>query len=273
MIFLLLAVLCSVLIGNLLVIFTKEKNNDILIIFLGNYFVASLFSLGTTLPKGFSLNGFDIWFGVLTGLLFLSNFMAYQKNIRINGLSLSVGTMRVSVIIPALVAVFFFADRMSFVNIAGIVIIITAFGHVTDTKALRNLLWLLFLFLVSGMTESTLKIYSELGSSNQNPFLFVIFTSAGLFTLLWILAEKRQFHLNSLLYGFALGIPNQLSSLFFLKGLKTIPATIAYPLYASGIVIISILCDIFIWKKFFTAKQRLALALLIVGVVLVSLSK
>jgi len=273
MIFLLLAIACSVLIGNLLLIFTRDKNIDILVIFLGNYMVASLFSLGTSLPKGLSLNGFDIWFGVLTGLLFLSNFMAYQKNIRINGLSLSVGTMRVSIIIPALVAVSFFADRMSPVNIAGIVVIIMAFGYVTDIKALRNLFWLLLLFLVSGMTESTLKIYSELGSSNQSPFLFVVFTAAGLFTLSWILIGKRQFHIKSLLYGFALGIPNQLSTQFFMKSLKVIPATIAYPILASGIVLISILCDIFIWRKVFTLRQRIALGMLVAGVVLINFSR
>lgn len=270
MIFLLLAILCSVLIGNLLLIYTRNEKNDILFIFLGNYIVASLFSLVTALPHGLKIGRFDIWFGALTGLLFLTNFIAYQKNIRINGLSLSVGTMRVSVIIPTLIAVAFFADKISVVNIIGIGVIITAFGYVTDTKTLRNFLWLVFLFVVSGLTESTLKIYSELGNPGQNPFLFVVFTSAGLLTLLLLIIEKRILHVKSLLYGFALGIPNQLSTVFFLKGLKTIPATVAYPLIASGIVIVSILCDLFIWKKSFTVKQRIALGLLIAGIVLIS---
>jgi len=272
MIYIILSVLCSVLIGNLLVAFTKNKKNDILIIFLGNYIVASLFSLGTSLPTGLILNRFDIWFGIVTGLLFLSNFVAYQKNISINGLSLSVGTQRVSVIIPTLMAVCLFADKIGLVNVIGLGAILTAFVYVTDTKTLRNLFWLLFLFLISGITESSLKIYSEFGSSNQKPFLFVIFTSAGLLTLLWIIADKRQFHLKSLLYGFGLGIPNQLSTLFFLKGLKTVPATIAFPMIASGTVICSILCDLIIWRKVFTVKQRVALGMLIIGTVLLSLS-
>ncbi len=270
MMYLLLAILSSVLIGNLLVVFSKDKSSDIRIIFLGNYLVASLFSLSIALPQGLVFNSFDIWFGALAGLLFLANFIAYQKNISINGLSLSVGTMRVSVIIPILVAVACFSDRISLVHVLGITIIVTAFGYIADTKTLKNLIWLLFLFLISGVTESTLKIYNELGRANQSPFLFVIFTSAGLFTLLWIVLEKRKLHLKSLLYGFLLGIPNQMSSLFFLKGLKTVSATVAYPFYTSGIVIISVLCDIFIWKKVFTMKQRIALMLLIVGIVIIS---
>jgi len=272
MLYLLLAILCSVLIGNLLVIFAKEKSNDILIIFLGNYVVASLFSLGTSLPGGLAFSRFDIWFGIITGLLFLTNFVAYQKNISLNGLSLSVGTMRVSVVIPTLMAVVLFADKIGMINVIGIVVILSTFVYVTDTKTMRKLFWLLFLFLISGITESTLKIYSELGSLNQNPFLVIVFTSAGIFALLWIFTAKRKFHLRSLLYGFGLGIPNQLSTLFFLKGLKTIPATIAFPLLASGIVLSSILCDIFIWRKVFTVKQRIALVMLTAGVVLISIS-
>jgi multidrug transporter EmrE-like cation transporter len=101
----------------------------------------------------------------------------------------------------------------------------------------------------------------------------MIFASAGLFTLFWILYEKRKMHWRSLYRGFAMGIPNQLSSLFFLMGLKSIPATVAYPFYASGVVLLSILSDIFIWRKVFTVKQRLALGLLICGVILVSLGR
>lgn len=271
MIFILLAILCSVLIGNLLFIFSKSKTHDILLIFLGNYIIASLFSLCTAIPGGLHFSGFDIWFGALAGLFFLSNFIAYQKNIALNGLSLSVGTMRVSVIIPTLVAILFFGDIISLTNVLGIIVIIIAFGYVTETGALNKLVWLVFLFLISGITESTLKIYNELGNANQNPFLFIVFSAAGIFTFLWILIQKRSFHLHSLLFGFALGIPNQLSSLFFLKGLKLIPATIAYPLYASGIVILSILCDIVLWKKVFSYRQKIALGLLALGVICLSL--
>lgn len=271
MIYLLLAVFCSVLIGNLLVVFTKNPDSDLRFIFLGNYIIASLFSVVYALPQGIVFSGFDIWFGALTGLLFLTNFVIYQKSISINGLSLSVGTMRVAVIIPTLTAVIFFADKIGLLNVLGIIIIISAFVTVTDTKSMRNFLWLIFLFIISGITESTLKVYTELGSPNQSPFLISIFTFAGLFTLLWIIFEKGKLHLPSLFLGFLLGIPNQLSSFFFLLGLRAVPATIAYPFYASGVVLFSILSDVLIWRKYFTVKQRLALGMLVIGVILVTL--
>lgn len=272
MFYLLGAVLCSVLIGNMLVIFTKNKSSDLRFIFLGNYIVAALFSLALSLPQGLSISSIDIWFGVLTGLFFLSNFVVYQKNIVINGLSFSVGIMRVSVIIPTLIAVLIFSESMGFINVVGIFVILSAFILMIDAKPMRNLFWLVFLFLISGLTESTLKIYNELGSANQNSFLFIVFASAGLFTLMWILFTNRTFHLQSLYHGFALGLPNQLSSLLFLYGLNSIKATIAYPFYASSVVILTIACDVFVWKKLFTTRQRLILAFLCLGVLFVSLS-
>jgi multidrug transporter EmrE-like cation transporter len=271
MLYLLAAVLCSVLIGNLLVVFNQKPSNDIRFIFLGNYIVASLFSLLFATQQGINITFFDIWFGILTGFLFLSNFVIYQKNILINGLSLSVGTMRVSVIIPTLVAVVCFADSIGIINAIGIVFILTAFTFMTDAKAMRNLLWMISLLLISGFTETTLKVYNELGSVNQNAFLFIVFCSAGLFTLLWIVYGQRKIQWQSLYRGFALGLPNQLSSLFFLLGLKSIPATIAYPFYASAVVLLSIGCDCLIWKKMFTFNQRIVLGLLIIGVLLINL--
>lgn len=272
MFFLILAVICSVLIGNLLVVFKNDPASDIKYIFLGNYIVASLFSLALALPHGLYIGGFDIWFGVLTGLFFLSNLVIYQRNIAVNGLSLSVGVMRVAVILPTLMSFIYFAERLGMVNLIGIVVIFAAFSVLTEIRLLHNLLWLIGLFLISGLTESTLKIYSELGNSNQQPFLMMIFASAGVFTLFWIMIGKNILNWKSLLYGFALGVPNQLSSLFFLKGLKTIPATVAYPIYASGVVLVSIISDLLIWRKFFTIKQRIALGLLVSGVILVSLN-
>jgi drug/metabolite transporter (DMT)-like permease len=271
MLYILFSILSSVVLANMLVLYTKDKTINIILIFLGNYIVASLFSFSMSLPGGISFDRFDIWFGIFTGLVFLGNFVAFQKNISINGLSLSVGTMRVSVIIPTLVAVFLFADKIGLINVIGIGVIISAFAYVTDAKTLRNTYWLVLLFLISGITESTLKVYTEIGKSSLSTFLMIVYFAAGSFALLWILVKKKPFQLKSLLYGFALGIPNQLSSLLFLKGLQIVPATLAYPFCASGIVILSILSDMLIWKRLFTVKQRIALALLVIGIVLVSL--
>lgn len=93
MIWLGFSVLCSVVIANFLMLVGRKGKISMLPIFLGNYFVASIFSY-LSLPKLIApVPVFDLTFGLVTGALFLANFWVYQKCIVVNGLSLSVGVM------------------------------------------------------------------------------------------------------------------------------------------------------------------------------------
>ncbi|HQQ67682.1 MAG TPA: hypothetical protein PLX77_02520 [Candidatus Cloacimonadota bacterium] len=249
MIWLGLSVLCSVLIANFLMVVGRKSEISMLPIFLGNYFVASLFSAFTLPDLAAPLSAFDLGFGIFTGALFLANFWVYQKCIVANGLSLSVGSMRIAMIIPVLIALVAFGEELSWVNILGIGLGLLAFTGKSDPKALHNLLWILLLFVVSGFTDAATKIYKELGSGNEAYFVYFIFSSAFIYTLLSLLVARVHFGLSALLYGFALGIPNRFSTVFFLRGLDSVPAAIAYPLVAVLIVLLSIICDILIWKK------------------------
>jgi len=271
MIFILLSILCSVIIANMLLLFARGKKVDILLIFLGNYLLATVFSY-IQIPAGsLSIGPFEILFGFLTGFLFLYNFFVYQKNIDLNGMSISVGVMRVAVIIPTFISVLFFADRINSFNLLGLLVIVAAFWSITERNSIRQFVWLIILFIVSGLTDSTLKIYAELGRSNQTPFVFILFLSAFICTLFWVWKAKRPFSWQYILYGMALGIPNQLSTRFFLKGLEKVPATLAYPLTASSIVLLSIICDLLFWRRIFSFKERLALILLLFGIVLINI--
>lgn len=271
MVFIFLSILCSVTIGNLLQYFSKDNHLDIMTVFLGNYFFASLFSYMQKGSGTLTFGLFELIFGFITGFFFLFNFFILQRNIKTNGLSLSIGVMRVAVVIPTVMSVIFFADRIGLVNALGVLVIIAAFFFIMETQSLRNFLWICLLFVVAGFTDSTMKIYSELGKSDQTPFIFILFTSAFLITLLWKMVHNRKFVPKYLLFGIVLGVPNQLSTRFFMMGLDRVPAPIAYPLTASSIVVFSILTDIFIWKKMFTMKQRIALGLLVFGILMLNL--
>lgn len=271
MIYLALSVLCSVLIANALMVFGKRGKLSVLPIFLGNYFVASLFSyasLPAVLPR---VMGFDFALGIVAGALFLGNFWVYQRSISFNGLSLSVGAMRIAMIIPVLLSVGLFQESISGYNQLGIVIGLLAFGLKTKLSELHNLLWIIGLFLVSGLTDSTLKIYKELGSGQEALFVYLIFTSAFVWTLLAIIIGKTKVPWQSILFGFALGIPNRLSTVFFLNGLDSVPASLAYPLVAVSVVLLSIVSDLVFWKKKAGLRDVILWALLIVSLLLLNL--
>ncbi len=273
MIYLFSAIFTSMLIGNLFVIFQKNKKADIMWIFLGNYFLAAVFSLFSQKISFSNINNFDLFLGIFAGFMFLNNFLVYEKNIAVNGLSLSVGIMRVSLIIPIFLSTFLFKEFIGLPNYIGIFIIVISFIVMTETRSFHNIFWIILLFIMTGINDSTLKIFDEFGSPDKSFFIVTIFTTAFLLTIVYLIVLKRKFNWISIFYGLLLGIPNQLTTKFFLKSLESVPAPIAYPAYASGVVIFTLLCDLFIWKKKFTPKQKIAFALIIVGITLLNIKK
>ncbi|OPX25942.1 MAG: hypothetical protein B1H06_06770 [Candidatus Cloacimonas sp. 4484_143] len=273
MINLLLSIICSALIGNLLFLYQKDKHLEILQVFLGNYFLASIFSFAANNTPISSIRLYDVIFGVITGFLFLTNFVVYQKNIKVNGLSLSIGVMRISLIIPTLMAIFFFCEKIIFLNYLGIGIILFSFAFQTEIRSLHNFIWIAVLFVLTGFTDGLLKIYNVHGLQQDGAFVFFLFFSAFVFNLIWIAVQRRRFVIKYFFFGMILGIPNQLTTRFFLNSLETVKAAIAYPLFASSVVLITVLCDLLIWKKKYNLKQRFAFALLILGIVFLNIQQ
>ncbi len=240
-------------------------------VFLGNYFFASAISYLSVQKSVEKIGMFELFFGILTGLFFLLNFFLYQRNIHKNGLSISVGVMRMAVLIPTMLSVLVFKDSFYISTMMGLIVILLTFGLMIEKNNWRNSLLLLLLFVVAGTTDSTLKIFNELGGADSSFFIFVLFSSAFLWNLILIMVLKEKISIRFFLIGMLIGIPNMYSTRFFLAGLQSINATIAYPLTASGIVIFSLLSDHFFWKRKFSFKQKIAFVMLIAGIVLINL--
>lgn len=271
MLYLLLSVLCSVFIANFLMVVGRKGGLSMLPIFLGNYFVAAIGGAISMRHAPAVASGFDLGFGLLIGAFFLGGFWIYQKSIVANGLSLSMGAMRISMILPILIALIFFGEKLNTFNLLGIFLGIAAFSFGVNPKALRNFMWIIALFAVSGLSDASMKVFKELGSGNEELFVFLIFSSAFIYTLIAILVSRLRFSVKYILYGFVLGLPNRYSTVFFLKSLDAIPATIAYPLVAVSIVIMSIISDILFWKKRPVRKDYILWVLLILSLILLNI--
>jgi len=260
-----------VIIANLLMAFTSHGKLSMMQVFMGNYLMAALFSYFVLPPGNLSLPLFDLGFGLLSGVFFLLTFWILQRSIVVNGMSLSAGVARISVIIPILIAVIWFREGLTALNVLGIALGLTAFALKTNPKELRNLFWIIALFLFAGLTDASLKIYKELGSGAEPAFVFLIFCSAFALTLLVILLGKIPIDRKSLLLGCVLGIPNRFSTVFFLKGLDDVPAEIAYPVVAVGGLLLIIICDIAFWHKKATRFDLLLWFILLLSLVLLNL--
>ncbi len=273
MIALLLSVIMSVAIANLLPLFKKDKTTNILHIFLGNYFLASIFSF---IDKGSPLSdagNFEMIIGSITGILFFATFLIYQYNISQNGVSLSVGAMRFSVVIPIVISLLVFNEPILLLNITGIILVLLAFTFLTDTKSFHSIFWLGLLFLFTGTIDSIMKLYEQYGLESTRPFMIYIFGSALIFNLFVVVFKKASFHFKSFCFGMILGIPNRLTTKYFLDALQEIPATTVYPMFAASVVVLGIFSDVLVWKKKFNYKQKIALLIMVIGIVLLYFRK
>jgi multidrug transporter EmrE-like cation transporter len=98
-----------------------------------------------------------------------------------------------------------------------------------------------------------------------------VFTSATLIALTISLIQKKMIVSKYLLWGVLLGIPNQLTALFFMKSIEQIPAVVAYPTLAASVLVGSVASDALIWKSRFTRKEVMLLTLILIGVILINI--
>jgi drug/metabolite transporter (DMT)-like permease len=249
----------------------KDNSAPIVVIFLGNYLCAALISLSLSVPVSGDLSFVEIVSGVVFGVLFIISFLTYQRNIRTNGVSLSVAIMRMSLLIPIIVSIAIFKDKLGLINIIGVMIVFSIFLLMGKLKGRANILWLFYLFLTVGCAETGMKVFKEIGKHSDNVFLLLVFTSATLIALTISLIQKKMIVSKYLLWGVLLGIPNQLTALFFMKSIEQIPAVVAYPTLAASVLVGSVASDALIWKSRFTRKEVMLLTLILIGVILINI--
>ncbi len=272
MIWLLLSIICSASIASLLKYYNDaDEKLPIMVVFFGNYFLATALSAYLALPFPGSISISEIALGSSIGILFIIGFLCYQRNIVVNGISLSVSVMRMSLLIPVLMSILVFKEVLNPLNYAGVIVIIAVFFLMGGKEKRSNYMWLLALFVAIGLSDAGMKVFKVISDKSDPFFLFLVFGSALITSITVVMARRSKIKPKHLIWGLILGIPNQLTSLFFLKSLDVLDATIVYPTFASGVVIVGIATDIFIWKSKIDKRKALFLLIIIIGVILINI--
>lgn len=279
--FLLLSSVCSLTIAHLLKV-TESKNLRTLNTLTVNYLVAGIFALfvgytdelGTTLTSHFTIL---IMFCGIVGTFFIGNFVAYSKSVHTNGVGITIAAMRLSLLIPVVISIYWYAEYLNTVKIMGIV---GVFGAMLLLIPKKNNLkvgsisasWLLVLiFVLTGFADVSLKIYEEEFSTNLNEMTFMGLVFAAAFIIGLGISSFRKGPIitkREAMLGTAIGIPNLYSSIFLIYALGGISGSIAYPVVNILNVLGGTLLGLFIWNDTVTNKQWLGLATAIFAIML-----
>lgn len=216
---------------------------------------------GTLIIGNFPLNASAVgqpWFywALLMGTMFVSIFNLIGFTAQKIGVSVVSVVTKLSLVIPFLFSIFLYAEKVSALQIGGVVLALAAvvFTSLPDKKnraqkhdlsPLLRLLVPLILFFSTGLLDTLIKYVEQgfLNATNSDAYLITSFATAAflgsLVLIILLLRGKQKFNPWSMLAGIAIGVPNYFSIWCLVKALQLYPGKSAavIPVNNMGIVL------------------------------------
>lgn len=283
MLFVVLSAFFSIVLAHFLKATERGKLATINVITV-NYLVATLVALTINAWNGLSLfPDFPLlfWlFAVIVGSLFIANFFVFSKSVEANGVGVTLAAMRVALFVPILISVLIYGEVMTLQKISGIALVFAAMTlfiiarRALKLKGVSNHLLLFALFLMSGFTDASMKIYEQemMHFASEAHFLGVVFFVALCIgaTIAIKQGSLQKIQKKEITYGVFVGIPNLLTSIFLIKALTLMDASIAYALVNVLVIVGGTLLGVFFWKDKLTPKEWIGVFLAAGAIVLLS---
>jgi drug/metabolite transporter (DMT)-like permease len=279
MIFLALSITCSVIIAHLFK-YAEEHAIPMFSLFAVNYFVGSFVALRGSSPDFLQqLQPPLIGLGLLMGILFVCSYALMVLSIKKLGVTIPVSLMRLSAVLPTFGSVLFFAEVPEPLQVAGIALAFLSLPLASQNGLLPKSIpevfhngfgWALMLFVVFGITNFIFKVQGELFPLD-NPYHFLVIIFPAAFVVSGLMAIRRKAALTKIVVGLgtALGVINLFSSYFFMKALQNFSGIVVYPINGIGIILVSALTSIFLWKERLTGTNYIFIALASIALLMI----
>lgn len=279
MIYLLLSILSSTGIFIVFKLLKVYKVNSLQAIVV-NYITASIFgflhwSNDLTFLEITSSNWF-IW-AVCLGILFITIFNVMALTAQRNGLSVASVATKMSMIIPIVFGIMVLKESIGIQKISGILLAFVAVymtsSKNTDGKKLENtLLLLIVVFLGSGIIDISINYFAP--DDNIPLFSAIIFGSAFIIGVLFVIFKNEKYNLKAIPLGIILGAINYASVYFLLKALRidSLESSDIFTLNNVAIVALSSLVGLLIFKEHISKQNWIGISLPIISIILVTLS-
>lgn len=271
---------CSVLIAHLLKI-TEVRKLRTLNTLTANYLSAFIiaFILGVQRSEGWpgAPSSILILFCMIVGAFFIANFFLYSKSVHANGMGITIAFMRLSVLVPILISIYLYNEHLGWLETLGVILVFSSMIMLVPKKSTVklgaiNAVWLLlFIFLIAGFADASLKVYEEEFSVQINELLFMslVFGCAFLIGIAACLMQRDSlFTKDEFKLGAFLGLPNLYSAIFLIWALGSVDGSIAYPVVNILIVLGGTLAGLWYWKDRVTGWQWAGLLLAVIAILI-----
>lgn len=278
-IYLICTVLFSLSIAQILKIVELRKLRTLPVLVV-NYAIAFLVASLSTEWEGVFERPAITYLAVLSGIvgaLFIVNFLVYSKSIDRNGMGISIAGMRMSLVIPIGVSLFFYNEELNQLKMTGILSSLVALFLLIPTinrkgtSDWKMAILPILLFLFTGLGETGLKVFErELSASfTQSQFLSGIFLTAFLIGITALITRKgRSITSKELMAGTVLGVVNLYSAHFLILSLKSYPGSIVFPVINLATIVGGTAIGLYFWNDQVTHKQWFGLVLALISIYL-----
>ncbi len=272
----------SILIAHTLKI-TENRSMRTLNVLTVNY-VFALIILPLFLPEGVPLippmDPFFIFAGVINGVIFITNFFVYSKSVQANGVGITLVSMRMSLIIPVVFSIVYYAEPFHFGVVIGLMMVLIGLALMIFKRgmpimqSIQDGKMLLAMFAMSGSADVIIKMYERTHSPEIHDAHFVaLIYGVALISGILFLAWKRQlsFTKQELKIGALIGIPNLLTFVYMLKALAMLPATVTFSLAHISVVLGGTLLGRYYWKDHLQRTQWLGIIIALLSIIVLIL--
>lgn len=282
MIYVLIAIICSVIVSINFKLFKRYDTNAFQAIVF-NYPTATLFCYLVFKPD-LSITPLKtewLLFAIIAVLL-ISIFYFIGKSIATSGIVLTAIAQRLSLIIPVLSAFLLFSETPTILKIIGLAIgLIAIYASKPSGKLdFKNIInWYpIIVFLGTGIIDVLLNLLTKLQFISFTASLVYIFTIATIlgFTVLLIQYFKGtlKFQVKAAFAGVVLGIFNFGSIYFYIKALQieSNKPSVVFSSLDIGVITLGSLVGIWLFKEKLTKLNRIGLVLALVAIIILNLS-
>jgi drug/metabolite transporter (DMT)-like permease len=225
-------------------------------------------------------------YSLLLGGLFILTFNIISKTVTYFGIMISSVMQKMSLIAPIMIGVFFYGENLTILRIIGIIaamgaIIVINMPFQKDQDQKRKwIFWLypLLTWLLSSIIDAAFYLLGKSAGSNQSAlFLAALFGTAATLGILFMTFQKIKnavripWHIVP--YGILLGITNFMSIHYLMKAISQgWDASLMFPINNVGIIAISMLGALLIFKEKANKYKLMGVTLAIAAVLLIALS-
>jgi drug/metabolite transporter (DMT)-like permease len=227
-------------------------------------------------------NGIIPW-AILMGIMFIVVFNLMALSTVRDGITATTVANKLSLVIPVIFSVILYKEQLSPLQIAGILIAFPAVYLSTRTQKdeVKNgsLLLPAIIFISSGLLDTMVKYIEQYYLQTTNAtiiytiFMFFIAALTGSIAVIFsAIKNKTGFAMRNVVAGILLGIPNYFSIYFLVKLLNShyFQSSAAIPLNNIGIVLLSAITGIFLFKEKTTRTRIIGLILSILAIILIA---